>query len=209
MCKSIINKSQLKDFHVVGTVDSKVIDCIKQDYWYLLDLSKAIFIKEEPKVSTFVCHGRAFESRSKDSDPLMELLASVHTVRVVLPANISRKQLNVAIKSENIYQIIVTDDCGLFSMKDGNVWNKKGTILVYEQAEPSFVTCADCGKPVVITNAFISAEGKILCKECLKDYRFCLSCWQYFSKDNPDGPLEGKQYCKKCTEERIEMYGEE
>ena len=29
------------------------------------------------------------------------------------------------------YKVIVTDDCPLFSMRDGDVYNKKGTIPIY------------------------------------------------------------------------------
>ncbi len=208
-----INSGQhgLQDFHVVGMVDSKVRDCILRNYWYLLDLSQAVFEEKDEGVQEhfFVSHGRAFTARIKNTDPLTELLASVHAVKVILPAAVTRKQLNVAIRSEHIYQISVTDDCKLFSMKDGEVWNKKGTILIYKQAEPSFVSCSDCGKPVVSTDVTVLIEGQSLCKECLKDYVFCEGCYRYFRKDDPDGPSGGKRFCRECVELSLKMYGVE
>ena len=33
--------------------------------------------------------------------------------------------------NKNIKEVVVADECSLFSMKDGDIYNKKGTILVF------------------------------------------------------------------------------
>ena len=196
------NHYGLKDYSSVGPINSEDIHHICLHYWYMLDLSQANFTVtgNEPIESAFVSHGRAIVARRNNSDPLIDLLASVHAVKVILPESVTRKQLNAAIKNSYIYQILVADGSNLFSMKDGNVWNKKGTILIYKQTEPTIIRCEDCGKKIVSTDVPFLAEGKKLCQDCLKNYVFCGYCYRYFSKDNPQGPKVEGDPCKECIE---------
>ena len=185
-----------RKFGAIGQVDPQEI---KKSNWDILDLSQAIFEidTDVPDVQGFVCHGRAMAYQPKKTDPLLDLLSSVHTVRVILPKNVSRKQLNAAIKNARIYQIEVTEDCPLFRMKDGDVWNKKGTILIYKQRDPEYVPCGECGKMIVSSDAIVSAEGTILCENCRDKYLFCDSCYRYFRKGNPEGPKEKGGHCRE------------
>ena len=192
-------ENNCRTYKAIGKVDLPVI---KQSYWDLLDLSQAVFEidTDEPEVQGFVCHGRAMAFRPKKTDPLWDILSSVHAVKVILPSYVSRKQLNAAIKNKCIYRIEVAEDCSMFQMKDGDVWNKKGTILLYKQQEPEYVPCGECGKMIVSTDAIVSAEGAILCEDCLDKYYFCDSCFRYFKKENTDGPKEKGGHCKDCIE---------
>ena len=193
-------KNNCRTYRAIGKVDPKVI---KNTYWDILDLSQVVFEidTEELEVQGFVCHGRAMAFRQKKIEPLLDILSSVHAVKVILPSNVSRKQMNAAIKNKCIYQIEVAEDCLMFQMKDGNVWNKKGTILIYEQQDPEYVPCGECEKMIVSIDAIVSAEGTILCEDCLDKYLFCDSCYRYFRKGNPDGPKEKGGHCKDCIEQ--------
>lgn len=195
------------EHRVVGAVDSRDLEDIKLRDWDLLDLSRALFESnaDEPVAQGVVSHGRTMAFRPKKTEPLLDLLSSIHAVRVVLPATVSRKQLNAAIRNTCIYQIEVLEDCPLFTMKDGDVWNKKGTILFYKQQNPEYIPCGECGKMIVSTDAIVSSEGTVLCQECLKKYHYCDSCFKYFRKDNPNGPKERVGRCREC----IEWYGVE
>ena len=197
-----------REHRVTGEVGPKALELIKLRDWDLLDLSQAIFkinATDDPITQGFVSHGRTMAFRTKKTEPLLDLLSSIHAVRVVLPATVSRKQLNAAIRNTCIYQIEVLEDCPLFTMKDGDVWNKKGTILVYKQQNPEYMPCGECGKMIVSTDAIVSSEGTVLCPECLKKYHYCDSCFKYFRKDNPNGPKEKVGRCREC----IEWYGVE
>ena len=162
-------ENNCRTYKAIGKVDPQVI---KQSYWDLLDLSQAVFEidADEPEVQGFVCHGRAMAFRPKKTEPLWDILSSVHAVKVILPSNVIRKQLNAAIKNKCIYQIEVSEDCSLFQMKDGDVWNKKGTILIYKQLEPEFVPCGECGKMVISTDAVVVENGICVCTDCLRKY---------------------------------------
>ena len=193
-------ENNCRTYKAMGKADPKVI---KNSYWDTLDLSQAVFEIDtgEPEVQGVVCHGRAMAFRPKIIEPLWDILSSVHAVKVILPSNVSRKQMNAAIKNKCIYQIEVAEDCSMFQMKDGNVWNKKGTILIYKQQNPEYVPCGECGKRIVSTDAIVSAEGMILCEDCLNKYFFCDSCCRYFRKGNLDGPKERGGHCKDCIEQ--------
>jgi hypothetical protein len=53
------------------------------------------------------------------------------TDKIILPSYIKRKHMNRIKNNKNIKEVVVADECSLFSMKDGDVYNKKGTILVF------------------------------------------------------------------------------
>ena len=69
----------------------------------------------------------------KKIDAFVEFLEEMSVAVIVLPPSVTRKQLNTCLRKWNVPKIIVSENCKLFSMKDGNIWNKKGTILIYEQ----------------------------------------------------------------------------
>lgn len=94
---------------------------------YLLDLSQAKFNIEEQGSS--VCHGRAYGGNK--IDVLSYLIERINPYVLVLPNDCARRHVNAAIR-KRIPRIEVSENCKLFSMKDGNLYNKKGTTLVYE-----------------------------------------------------------------------------
>lgn len=77
-------ENNCRTYRAIGKVDPKVI---KNTYWDILDLSQAVFEinTEEPEVHGVVCHGRAMAFRPKKIEPLLDILSSVHAVKVILP----------------------------------------------------------------------------------------------------------------------------
>ena len=48
---------------------------------------------------------------------------------------LKRRHMNRVKNNKSIKEVVVTADCELFSMKDGDVYNKKGTILTYSNKQ--------------------------------------------------------------------------
>lgn len=141
------------------------------DYYQVVDLSQAHFMEEEQ------CYRRSLGwshsgpmyyggTLTKKVNALQTLLENLHAGTVVLPADVTRKFLNVCIRSENIGYILVPDDCRLFSMKDGNIWNKKGTILIHEQRTPVFVKCEGCRRSFIASAGGKTVDGGLVCPDC-------------------------------------------
>ena len=143
------------------------------DYHYIVDLSQAVFLEEEEQHRRSMGMGHSGpvyvgETTVIKISALQKLLERLLTGTVILPACVTRKQLNTCIKNRFIGKIIVPDDCRLFSMKDGSIWNKKGTILIHEQhGDPEFVTCEECGCSVLASVCGKTIDGGLVCPDCI------------------------------------------
>lgn len=62
----------------------------------------------------------------------ISLVDGLTAMQLILPATLTRKQLNVIKRNNGITGVAVPGDARLFSMKDGHLYNKKGTILMFE-----------------------------------------------------------------------------
>lgn len=150
------------------------------DYYEIVDLSQAHFMEEELSYRRSLgwSHsGPQYYGRTltKKVSALQTLLENLHAGTVVLPADVTRKLLNVCINSENIGCILVPDECRLFSMKDGNIWNKKGTILIHEQeGTPVFVRCEGCRRSFVATAGGRTVDGGLVCPDCQRRSDFTI-----------------------------------
>ncbi len=100
-----------------------------------IDISETEF--EEKEVEEHVClgwshcgpvYGRSYMRRYNALDILIEGTKAKH---LVLPASLTRKRLNAVKRNDAIRSVAIPDDAKLFSMKDGNLYNKKGTILMF------------------------------------------------------------------------------
>ena len=77
--------------------------------------------------------GPVYSSRicTRHYDYLEMFVEDIVTDKIILPSYIKRKHMNRIKNNKNIKEVVVADECSLFSMKDGDVYNKKGTILVF------------------------------------------------------------------------------
>ena len=71
------------------------------------------------------------KTRMQHFDYLEMFLSDIMTDKIILPLNVKRKHMNRIKDNSSIKKVIVHDECPLFSMKDGDVYNKKGTTLVF------------------------------------------------------------------------------
>ena len=122
---------------VTGVVNLQTAnDIISKQYYQLVDISQAEFIidKEEWQRCLGMSHHGPVYARggTRDVEVLIRFLEKVRARKVILPANIERRHMNAAMRNNCICKIEVPDDCRLFAMKDGDVYNKKLTKLVFE-----------------------------------------------------------------------------
>lgn len=126
---------------VTGEVDLEVCKRILKKCYGVLDLSQATFIIDEEEWYQFLGmshHGPVYgNSGWREVEVLKRLLQEVCADKVILPADVARRHMNAIIKNEDIYEVEVPDDCKLFAMKDGNVYNKKLTKLVFKKRTPA------------------------------------------------------------------------
>lgn len=170
---------ETNDNKVVVSGEVTVLDAINLtrwnvtgDYFLIIDLTQAQFTEEDEKYRR--CMGMSHsgpvyvgEEKVRKVSALQTLLERLRAGTVILPASVTKKQLNICIKSESIGQIIVPDDCKLFSMKDGSIWNKKGTILIHEQhGAPEFATCECCGRSFLASAGVKTVDGGHICPYC-------------------------------------------
>ena len=101
-----------------------------------IDISEAEF--EEKEVKEYVClgwphcglvYGRLY---MRKINALETIINNIKAKKLVLPATLTRKQLNAVKRNEGIARVSVPTDAKLFSMKDGHLYNKKGTILMFK-----------------------------------------------------------------------------
>lgn len=107
----------------------------------VVDLSQATFIIDRERWAQFLgmSHWGPVYGNSgwRDVDVLKRVLQELKADKVILPADVARRHMNAIIKNEDIYEVEVPDDCKLFAMKDGNVYNKKLTKLVFQKRTPA------------------------------------------------------------------------
>ena len=145
----IFNQSEIRDIwstidgfdpypqiKIVGRVDEDLSFYMCKSSFDLVDISEAEFIeedKEERVCYGFSHSGPVYGNRIcvRHYDYLDMFVRDVMTDDIILPPYVKRRHINRLKDMASIGRVFVTDDCALFSMKDGDVYNKKGTILVY------------------------------------------------------------------------------
>ena len=131
------NDAELKELKLVGRITDFTIFCLDGCLFDVVDISEAEFIEEDKE--EYVCYGFShsgpvYGKRKviRHYDNLALFAERVYPKKIIVPPTLKRKHMNRLIANDFIEQIIVPEDCQLFSMKDGNVYNKKGTTLVFE-----------------------------------------------------------------------------
>ena len=141
-------------------------------FYHTVDLSQGQFgVKEE---TGYAClgyghSGPVYFSRksTKTVDALPVLVDRLFAGTVILPASVTKKQLTACVKNEMVGRFVVPKDCKSFSMKDGSIWNKKGTILIHEQPETAdLVKCDLCGRLTLRPYIERTEDGKLACPHC-------------------------------------------
>lgn len=186
-------------------IHSKEIMCHLLD---VLDLSgvNIVIDEEEWSVGGYSHCGWRGRWGVRGVDVLKRLLECCDAVTVVLPDDVAARHLNAIKKNQYIHNVVVGENCRLFSMKDGNVYNKKGTILKYEQRELVYGTCALCGEEHIVERLYDTVDGTRICRSCAykNDYAQCEDCGKLYVCED----LVAVYRCPKCEEEEIAKYAD-
>lgn len=127
---------QFSEIKIVGQINDDIGLYLCSCCFKLVDISEADFIEEDKEVRLDYitpdgCPIYGTKTRIQHLDYLEMFLRDITTEKIILPPNIKRRHMNIIKDKCSIKEIVVEDNCELFSMKDGNVYNKKGTTLVF------------------------------------------------------------------------------
>ena len=128
-----------REVKFVGFVPVKVAESLTKRTFDVVDVSEAVF--EEKEEEAYVCLGWSHSgpvygrSYMRKLDALMTIINGFNVKKLILPASLTRKQLNAVKRNASVQVVEVPSDAKLFSMKDGHLYNKKGTILMFENKE--------------------------------------------------------------------------
>jgi hypothetical protein len=117
----------------------KVAESLTKRTFDVVDISEATF--EEKEEEAYVCLGWSHcgpvygRSYMRKLHALMTIINGFNVKKLILPASLTRKQLNAVKRNASVQVVEVPGDAKLFSMKDGHLYNKKGTILMFENKE--------------------------------------------------------------------------
>lgn len=121
---------------IVGQFKTDLEEYFGLSGFEVVDISEAKFIEEDKEIRLdyVTPNGQVYGTKTRVShfDYLEMFLRMIITDEIILPPYAKRKHMNRIKDSDYIERVIVTDDSKLFSMKDGDVYNKKGTILVFK-----------------------------------------------------------------------------
>ena len=126
---------------VTGEVNLAAAESIiRRGHMAVVDISQAHFIIDEEEWKQFLGyshHGPVYGASGwREVDVLKRFLENVWADKVILPADVARRHINAATRNAGLFQLIVPDDCRLFAMKDGDVYNKKLTKVVFQAKTP-------------------------------------------------------------------------
>lgn len=201
------------DVSVSGFIPSPAFKKIVRNFvdYNTLDLAKAVFDDEQMATSAYIGHsGQTMAVNRKDAEFI--LLQNVVARKLVLPDSIKLRTLNALIREGfKSYYLEVSADCILFSMKNGNIYNKKGTKLIYENTkeQPELAKCPVCGeeylKQTFVTEGLRGRQISLRSAIELNLYE-CDFCGCYFPKDSLifRGCYIVEHYsCEKCYKRYI------
>ncbi len=122
---------------VTGEVDLEVLKLIKRHgHLRVIDVSHATFgtDKEEWRQCLGYSHSGPVYGASgwRQVDVLKRFMETINADKVIVPADVARRHINAARRNDAINEVVVPDDCRLFAMMDGCVYNKNLTKMVFE-----------------------------------------------------------------------------
>ena len=185
-----------KELKVIGKMTLKDVKNLGSMY-RVLDLSQAIFELDREEYSVFLgmshsgpVYGRTVE---RTVDVLKRLLEDIEVLTLILPDDVAKRHMNVIAYNDDIYSVEVRETCKLFSMKNGDVFNKKGTILIFEHREPNWATCEDCGETYLSKHLIETGDGRHICVRCRNSitdesncefaYETCSCCQKLYRRE--------------------------
>ena len=125
-----------KEVKLTGFMEEHMAERFADMEFDVLDISGVEF--EEREKEDYMClgwshsgpvYGRKY---MRKINAFMSLVDGLTAKELILPATLTRKQLNAIKRNKDIAKVSVPDDAVLFSMKDGNLYNKKGTTLMFD-----------------------------------------------------------------------------
>jgi hypothetical protein len=125
-----------KRIKIIGKIETDLNDYFGLSEFKVIAISEAEFVEkdiEEQMCLGWSHCGPVYSSRicTRHYDYLEMFVEDIVTDKIILPSYIKRKHMNRIKNNKNIKEVVVADECSLFSMKDGDIYNKKGTILVF------------------------------------------------------------------------------
>lgn len=128
--------TKYNEIKIEGKITCDLTQMFGYKHFEVIDLSDAEFIVEDKEENICLGYshcGPVYSSRicTRHYDYLEMFVEDIVTDKIILPSSIKRKHMNRIKNNKNIKEVVVDDECSLFSMKDGDVYNKKGTILVF------------------------------------------------------------------------------
>lgn len=133
---TVLNDSS-EEVAIIGKVTLDDAISLYNNHYEVLDLSQGTFgyeTEEWCQCLGWSHYGPVYgNSGVRSVDVLRRLLERVNATKVILPDDVARRHMNTIKKNLHILQVEVGEGCKLYSMKDGNVYNKKDTIMMFEQ----------------------------------------------------------------------------
>lgn len=127
---------EFDEIKIVGRVSEALCShYLHMSSFDVVDISEAEFIEEDKDVRcdyvtpSGPVYGK--KTRVQHFDYLEMFVRDIYTEKIILPPNIKLKHMNRIKERSSIEKVIVHDECPLFSMKDGDVYDRKGTTLVF------------------------------------------------------------------------------
>lgn len=129
---------------VTGEVDLQAAELIPcRGHMTVVDISQAHFIIDHEEWQQFLGyshHGPVYGARGwREVDVLKRFLENISADKVILPADVARRHINAAARNAGLFQLVVPDDCRLFAMKDGDVYNKRLTKVAFQAKSPDAI----------------------------------------------------------------------
>lgn len=134
--QELVVNNDMRELKFTGLMTVDAASRITDYAFDIIDISEAEF--EEKEVEEYVCLGWTHcgpvygRSYMRKLNALTTILNCINTKKLILLVSLTRKQLNAVKRNCGIESILVPDGAKLFSMKDGHLYNKKGTILMFE-----------------------------------------------------------------------------
>lgn len=128
---------QYAEIKIIGQITTDLLFYLHIGSFDVVDISEAEFVESDDEVRLdYVtpdgCPMYGTKTRVQHFDYLEMFVRDILTEKIILPPNVKRKHINRIKNNNSIKEVVVVEDCELFCMKDGNVYNKKGTTLVYK-----------------------------------------------------------------------------
>lgn len=136
-CSNEHSFDEFDEIKIIGHVSEALCTYyLHMSDYKVVDISEAEFIEEDKEVRLdyIASDGSPMygtDTRIQHVDYLEMFVRDIYTDKIILPPNVKRKHMNRIKDRDSIKEVVVVDECPLFTMKDGDVYNKKGTTLVF------------------------------------------------------------------------------